>query len=68
MLKSTGVIQSEPHRLEEWGDKNMMKFNKDKSKCLQLKKKSPQTTQAAHRAAKELLFKFCEDSEAMPTT
>lgn len=39
LLKSTDVIQSDPHRLEEWGNKNMMKFNKDKTKCLQLKKK-----------------------------
>lgn len=53
LLKSTGAIQSDPHRLEEWGNQNVMKFNKDKSKCLQLKKKkSPSMTGCSQ---------FCED-------
>ncbi|KAK4829996.1 LOW QUALITY PROTEIN: hypothetical protein QYF61_008166 [Mycteria americana] len=43
MLKSRVAIQSDLDRLEEWGNRSIMKFNTDKCKCLHLeRKKSPQ--------------------------
>lgn len=38
MLKSRADIQSDPDSMEEWGNRNTMKFNKDKCKCLHLER------------------------------
>lgn len=41
MLECKAAIQGALDRLEEWAEKDLMKFNKDKCKILHLGRKSP---------------------------
>lgn len=40
-LKGKAAIQREVERLEEWADRNLTKFNKDKSQVVHVGRKSP---------------------------
>jgi len=40
-LEGTATLQEDLHRLEEWANKNLMKFNTDKCKVLHLGKHNP---------------------------
>lgn len=41
MLKGRAAIQRDPFRLEEWANRHIMKFSKDKCQVLHLVRKSP---------------------------
>ena len=39
-MKGKDAIQREVERLEEWADRNLTKFNKDKSQVVHIRRKS----------------------------